>query len=92
MMDMHAGFEENDSALARIARPDEMPFRGKRPSTVNAGAALRIEAAANTIAVIIVVTFAVIFAYLYWKHRSSDVAPPPTLPIPASPAAHIHGT
>jgi hypothetical protein len=82
---MHTRFDDQNTAIAHIAGPDEMPLRNKRTSPMKAGSAsaLRIEAAANRIAlIIIIVIFAVSVAYLYWKHKSADVASPPSVAGP----------
>jgi hypothetical protein len=72
-----------------------MPPHTQTSSAVRArpASALELEAAAGTayrsIALTMILSFIVSFAYLYWKEKSSEVSvpPPPTIPAPPRAAA-----
>ena len=71
MTEMQSRFDEEDMAVPGLARPAEIALRN-------------IERAANQIILTVIVTAAMIFAYLYWKHNGPEAARP--VPIPR--AAH----
>jgi hypothetical protein len=61
----------------RLRFDDELPLPEKRTASAKArlASAPRIEAAANAIALTMIVTFLVTFAYLHWRHRGPEISP-----------------
>jgi hypothetical protein len=71
---MQSRFDQNNASRGRVASGG-MPLNGRLAVKAGSPAALRIEAAANSIAVTMIATFVVAFAYLYFKHRVPEGSP-----------------